>query len=142
MPNSKPAAPKEKSFPKVGIFWLYQHEIIFSHSVSLAEGLHYGEAVTGVKDHADYWEELRNGGKLAVLPQALQEEYFLIPRGRVVYHSDTDTFFVYHGNNVSKSDLNKVCKIFNLPKSKTKFEQDFHYCNVTDDDWDVIYGSL
>ncbi|WP_296330566.1 hypothetical protein [uncultured Treponema sp.] len=126
--------------PAVGIFWLYQHEIVFSHFVPLAVGPHYGEAVTGTKDHADYWEELRNSGKLAVLPQALQEEYFSIPRGRVVYHSDTDTFFVYHGNNVSKSDLNKVCKLFNLPKQKTKFEQDFHYCDVSADEWNLIYG--
>ncbi|WP_296330555.1 hypothetical protein [uncultured Treponema sp.] len=140
MPNKNSISTRDSLVPAVGIFWLYQHKIIFSHSVPLADGQHYGEAVTGVKDHADYWEELRNAGKLAVLPQALQEEYFSIPRGRVVYHSDSDMFFVYHDNNVSKSDLNKVCKTFNLPKAKTKFEQDIHYCDVNDEDWNMIYG--
>ena len=55
---------------KLGIFWIYRHEVIFSHSVPLADGLPYDEAITGTKDHADYWEELRSAGELSVLPQA------------------------------------------------------------------------
>ncbi|WP_296328194.1 hypothetical protein [uncultured Treponema sp.] len=97
---------------KLGIFWIYRHEVIFSHSVPLADGLPYGEAITGTKDYADYWEELRSVGELSVLPHHLQDEYFSIPRGRVVYHTYTQKFYVYHGNNVTKSDLQKVAKLF------------------------------
>ena len=121
---------------KVGIFWIYRHEIIFSHSVNLSDGERYGEAVTGTKDHADYWEELRQNGLLSTLPVPLREEYFSIPRGRVVYHTDSEKFFVYHGNNVTKSDLQKVAQLFSLPKVKTVFEKDLHYCDFSADEWE------
>lgn len=94
--------------PQVGIFWLYRHKIIFAHKVSLADGVRYGNAITGIKAHADYWKELRAKRELAQLPTELQDEYFSILRGRVVYHSDTDRFFIYHGNNATKRDLAKI----------------------------------
>ena len=97
-----------------------------------------GEAITGTKDHADYWEELRSVGELSVLPHHLQDEYFSIPRGRVVYHTDTKKFYVYHGNNVTKSDLQKVTKLFCLPKESTSFEQDLHYCDFSDEQWEAL----
>lgn len=59
------------SEPKVGILWLFNHEIIFSHSVPLSEGFLYGEAITGIKDHAAYWEELRKKKELFQLPVRL-----------------------------------------------------------------------
>ena len=113
-----------ETLPKVGIFWIYRHEIIFSHSVNLSDGERYGEAITGMKDHADYWEELHQNGLLSALPEPLRDEYFSVPRGRVVYHTDSEKFFVYHGNNVTKSDLQKVAQLFSLPKAKTVFEKD------------------
>ena len=121
--------------PRVGIFWMYHHEIIFDHKITLDEGIHYGDAITGTNDHADYWEELRLKGVLTQLPLSLRDEYFSIPRGRVVYHSNNDRFFIYHGNNVAKADLIKIRKAFNLPKDKTICEQDFHYCDWSDDEW-------
>ncbi|MBQ2553335.1 MAG: hypothetical protein II563_10900 [Treponema sp.] len=124
--------------PKLGIFWFYDGEIIFSHAVCLVDGLHYGDAVTGVKDHADYWEELGRKGELDVLDESLREEYFSIPRGRVVYHSDSGQFFVYHGNNITRKDLRKVAVFFNLPKEKTVFEQDIHYCDFDDSEWEFF----
>lgn len=127
-------------FPKVGIFWIYRHAVVFKHSVPLSEGLHYGDAVTGIKDHADYWEELRVSGEFERLrlPEELCEEYFSIPRGRVVYHSETQKFSVYHGNNISKSDLKLVQKEFNLPPAKTVFEEDLHYCDFSDEEWNSL----
>lgn len=125
--------------PKVGIFWFYEGKIIFFHAVPLDVGERYGDAITGVKDHADYWEELRCEGKLNVLDESLRDEYFSIPRGRVVYHSDTDSFFVYHGNNVKKKDLRKIASFFNLPKEKTIFEQDLHYCDFDDSEWKLFF---
>ena len=125
--------------PKVGIFWFYEGKIIFFHAVPLDVGERYGDAITGVKDHADYWEELRCEGKLNVLDESLRDEYFSIPRGRGVYHSDTDSFFVYHGNNVKKKDLRKIASFFNLPKEKTIFEQDLHYCDFDDSEWKLFF---
>ena len=102
------------------------------------QGEHYGAAITGIKDHADYWEELRKLGKLSILPQELREEYFSILRGRVVYHEDSKIFTVYHGNNISKKDLQKVRAVFNLPKNLMRFMQDIHYCDLTDEGWKAL----
>ena len=103
--------------------------------VPLEKGDIYGNAITGIKDHADYWEELRADGSLNVLPENLQDEYFSVPRGRVVYHTDKDVFTVFHGNNITKKDLHKIARAFCLPKNKTCFEEDLHYCDLTEDDW-------
>ena len=124
--------------PFVGIFWLYAHRLVFTHAVPLADGLRYGDAVTGRKDHADYWEELLLQVKLNILPMELREEYFSIPRGRVVFHTDTQNFYVYHGNNTTKAALRKVATAFHLPKEKTVFEQDTHYCDFSDEEWSAL----
>ncbi|MBR1404825.1 MAG: hypothetical protein IJ558_11700 [Treponema sp.] len=128
---------------RVGIFWFYKDLPIFVHAVPLEQGEHYGEAITGTKDHADYWEELRSKiGWLSILPKQLQEEYFSIPRGRVVYHCDSERFFVYHGNNIGKQDLQKVAAVFCLPKDQTVFEEDVHYCDLSDEEWNNICEAL
>lgn len=125
---------------QVGIFWIYHGRIIFKNSVPVAQGFVYGEAVNGLKDHCDYWEELDKQGELKQLPPSLRSEYFTLPRGRVVYHKDTGSFCVLHGNNVSSWDLHCVAKSFNLPKNNTKFEQDIHYCDLSDKEWqDILY---
>lgn len=60
--------------------------------VPLAEGVVSGDVVTGTKDHADYWEELRAEGLLAALPQ-----------------------------------------------DKTVFEQDLHYRDLSDAEWQGLW---
>lgn len=73
------------------------------------------------------------------MPENLREEYFSIPRGRVVYHEDRDFFTLYHGNNLTKRDLQKVAAAFCLPKEKTRFEKDIHYCDLQDDEWEQMF---
>ena len=103
---------------RVGIFWFYKDLPMFVHTIPLKDGEHCGVAIMGKKDHADYWEELRTKTeRLSVLPPELREDYFSLPRGQVVYHSDTEQFFVYHGNNISEADLQKVAAVFCLKKS-------------------------
>lgn len=124
------------SEPFVEIFWFYNGFVIFPHAVQLTNGLHYGNTITGTKDHADYWDEL--AGHLSFLPSSLRKEYFSIPRGRVVYHKDTDHFHILHGNNLMKKDLQQVIKNFCLPKERTVFEIDTHYCDYTPDEWNLL----
>ena len=126
------------NLPHVGIWWFYGGSPIFVHSVPLSQGLHYGDAITGIKDHAGYWEELRESGKLSDLPPKLHDEYFSIPRGRVVYHEATRIFTVYHGNNISKKELEMVRSIFDQPKHMTCFVQDIHYCDLSDEEWNTL----
>lgn len=119
--------------PFVGIFWIKNGFTILSHAVHVSEGLKYGDAITGIKDHADYCEERKK--RHEYLPTELEEEYFLLPRGRVVYHTDSDRYYVFHGNNVRKTDLNQIIDLFCLPKEKTIFEQDIHYCELSEEEW-------
>ena len=128
--------------PRVGIFWLYEHDVAFMHAVPLAEGLAYGDAVGGTKDHADYWEELRSSGELEKLPVVMRDEYFRIPRGRVVFRRDQGRFYVYHGNNVTRADLEKIRKAFGLNKADTTFEQDLHYCDLGAEEWENIMNQI
>ena len=125
----------KKQEPFVGIFWFFYGLPVFVHAVHISEGQHYDKAITGIKDHADYWEE--NSGR-KYLPEHLQREYFSIPRGRVVFHENTDEFTVYHGNNMSKQELQEVATIFCLPKAKTRYEQDIHYCDLNEVEWNKL----
>lgn len=119
--------------PFVGIFWFYYGLPLFVHAVHLESGEQYGKTINGVKDHADYWEE--EGCHTSFLPKPLQKEYFLLPRGRVVYQEDTKEFIVYHGNTISKEELQEVAAVFCLPKANTKFETDLHYYDLNDEEW-------
>ena len=56
----------------------------------------------------------------------MRSEYFLIPRGRVVFHKNTGRFTILHGG-LKKSELNKIRKFFSLPKELTDFDTDYHY---------------
>lgn len=123
--------------PFVGIFWFYFGVPLFVHAVHLEAGEHYGSAINGLKDHADYWEE--DSCHKSFLLEHFQKEYFSIPRGRVVYHEDTKEFIVYHGNNISKQELQEVAAVFCLPKAHTRFEQEIHYNFLGERSWKSIF---
>lgn len=112
--------------PSVGIWWFYDGQLLFADSVELKDGQTYGDCIIGPSDHADYWDKLAVYEKMHVLPPELREEYFLVPRGRVVYHKDSNRFTILHGG-LKKAELNKIRKFFCLPKSQTDFDTDFHY---------------
>ena len=114
------------STPSVGIWWFYYDNILFADPVEVAKGLPYGDCITGLTDHADFWDKLESAGELNKLPPLLRSEYFYIPRGRVVYHKDTGRYTVLHGG-LKKRELNIICKFFALPKEITDFDTDFHY---------------
>ncbi len=112
--------------PSVGIWWFYNNNIIFADPIEVEKGLPYGDCITGISDHSDFWDKLEAHGELEKLPLGLQSEYFYISRGRVVFHKNTGRFTVLHGG-LKKSELNKICKFFCIPKEFTDFDTDFHY---------------
>ena len=117
--------------PSVGIWWFYQDEVLFAAPVEVEKGLPYGDCITGLIDHTDFWDKLEASGELEKLPPILRSEYFSIPRGRVVFHKDTGRFTILHGG-LKKSELNKIRKFFCLSKKLTDFNTDFHYTLETD----------
>ena len=112
--------------PSVGIWWFYYDDILFADPIEVEKGQPCGDCITGLSDHADFWDKLDASDELKKLPQALRSEYFYIPRGRVVFHKDTGRFTVLHGG-LKKSELNKIRKFFCLPKELTDYDTDFHY---------------
>ena len=94
--------------------------------MEVEKGLPYGDCITGLFDHTDFWDKLEASNELEKLPQILRSEYFFIPRGRVVFHKNTGRFTILHGG-LKKSELNKIRKFFCLPKELTDFDTDFHY---------------
>lgn len=114
--------------PSVGIWWFYYDDVLFADPVEVEKGLPYGECITGLSDHADFWDKLEAAGELKKIPNFLRSEYFHIPRGRVVFHKDTGRFTILHGG-LNKRELKKIRKFFCLPKELTDFDTDFHYTN-------------
>lgn len=137
MPGFSRKPGKERA-SEVGIFWIHRGRVVFKSALPVGEGLPYGDCVNGERDHADYWEELAGKGELGRLPPGLREEYFALPRGRVVYHRDTGRFCVLHGNNVSARELRAVARSFALPGKTTEFVRDIHYCDLTDREWRLL----
>lgn len=117
---------KECEKPSVGIWWYYFEEVIFSDWVEVEKGLPYGDCITGISDHADFWDKLEAAGKIEILPPLLRSEYFFIPRGRIVFHKDTGRFTILHGG-LKKSELKKIRQFFCLPKELTDYDTDLHY---------------
>lgn len=127
-----------KESPKVGIFWFYHGKIIFKNAVPLNQGINYGTTIICEIDHESFWNRLEQSGQLKNLPPHLRFEYFALPRGIVVFHPETEQYFVIHGNNLAKKELNLVAKEFNLPKEKTTFEQDILCCDLSDEEWEAL----
>lgn len=112
--------------PSVGIWWFYYEDVLFADPIEVEKGLPYGDCITGLSDHADFWDKLEDNRDLEKIPSFLRSEYFYIPRGRVVFHKDTGRFTILHGG-LKKSELNKIRNFFCLPKELTDFDMDFHY---------------
>ena len=110
----------------VGIWWFYYDDVLFADPVEVEKGQSYGECITGLSDHAAFWDKIEVSGELSKIPPALRSEYYYIPRGRVVFHKDTGRFTILHGG-LKKSELNKIRRFFCIPKELTDFDTDFHY---------------
>lgn len=100
----------------VGIWWFYCDKILFADSVEVEKGQPYSDCITGLSDHADFWDNLEASGELIKIPEHLRTEYFYISRGRVVFHKDTGRFTILHGG-LKKTELNKIRKFFCLQKN-------------------------
>ena len=97
-----PALPTHE--PHVGIFWQVRDRAGTSHLVVDAEPLAsaepYGDVLTHPRGHYDVWTGWRRRGSRFLMAQSwplaiLTTEYDAHPRGRVVLHIPTNTFWIY-----------------------------------------------
>ena len=106
----------------VGIFWLIEDRLVLDTSLlNIAEP--YGECLTHGKSHIDYWTEQQG---LATVPQDIEYEEY--PRGRVVYNTRAEKFYLLADRCIlkDKSQVTKIKKAMHLP-SNTTIDTDPHY---------------
>jgi hypothetical protein len=108
--------------PRVGIFYLVGGKLFIEGS-SLAEAEPYGEALTHARAHTEMWGELVLSGKVPHAP------YEFNPRGRVVFHGDTDRFTLMADRCIlrDKAVVSEVMERLHLPEDRTDLSTDWHY---------------
>ena len=113
---------KIASAPLVGIFWEYKGEIIdFSVDARTTS------AVAGFRDspydHYVAWDQMQK-----LYPELRDKGYDEIPRGRVIGKPDGAFRLFLSPEEVSNQVLiNKIMKVFQLPREKTEVVGDEHY---------------
>lgn len=106
----------------VGIFWVWE-EKVFAFPVALGDATRTGDHLDSPGTHDQLWEQVKRQA-----PQLRHDEYFSLPRGRVVYDTAQDRFTVFLDNVLMKPEIKrKLREAFQLPVRKTLFERDSHY---------------
>ena len=86
--------------------------------------------------HYEHWDTVR---LFALEYQKHDFDYY--PRGRVVYNTKNDTFFVWLDKCISPKYKDLICKSFNLSGKNVVFGNDEHYqCAGCNEDYVDIGG--
>jgi len=111
---------------RIGIFWIYK-ESLLGHASPVSEG---EKSCLGLVDssanHTNVWDE--DGTLLADCPELRGQEYFSIPRGRVLWNEAEQYAIVY----MDATLFDRMCKelildFFNLGGCEVKWKKDAHY---------------
>jgi hypothetical protein len=109
--------------PMVGIFWLFNGELIFDVTpVSAAEP--YGDCVGHAKSHIAFWSELQHA---RAIPWNV--EYEEPPRGRVVFNTKTKQYIAYVDKCILEKPavVSRLIRDFSLPTDLAIVSGDGHY---------------
>ena len=109
---------------KVGIFWIYKNKII-GKTYSLSETEKYGDFLSPVLGHYDYWEQIQKE-----FPELYYEEYEYIPRGRIFYDTTKDHYVLLTSKKIIKNIiiLKAIKEFFSIPDdAKFVAKSDLHY---------------
>jgi len=101
----------------IGIFFVINNKL-----VKLKELLTYQDS-----DYIDI--DAGHYAFFLTLPESLDYEYSMFPRGRVLYNNIEQCFYVYADKAILKDKIMMECikKEFNLPNINVKFKADEHY---------------
>jgi len=112
--------------PRIGIFWIYKEKVLGHASpVSAGEKSCLG-LVDSPKNHTDVWDNDRT--LFADFPELSGQEYFSIPRGRVLWNEAERHAIVYMDASLF-SDRCKglIVDFFDLDGCEVKWKKDMHY---------------
>lgn len=112
---------------RIGIFWIVDGDVI-----EFAEDAATRPVVAGFKDvkfdHVSEWSKMQS-----LFPQFRSKDYYQVPRGRVVgVGADRYRLFMPPEMLNESSLINRIMKIFGLPKDKTEVMGDEHYVTQTE----------
>jgi hypothetical protein len=119
--------------PQVGIFWTYDDRLFHVESSPVSRGVKTLVGVDYAVGHYAAWFVMEKRGILDDLPNALQDEYDSIPRGRVVYLVQKEVFVIYHGDDFNDGIFKELIDTLNLPPERTYDEVDEHYNPLPED---------
>ena len=120
---------------KVGIFWVYQGQLIEA-AVPLHAGIDDGDFINGPFDHMAYWETVRR-----TIPALRTVEYDAVPRGRVLYKKTEGRCVVYMDKVLHREEVKTgIMTYFELPAA-TLFATDVHY-TTTPADLERLFDDL
>ena len=68
-----------------------------------------------------------------MLNQSLSADYFIVPRGRVLFDRQREMGFIYHGNSTGQSQLQRIAKLFGLSDWESAIDDHYLMGNAADE---------
>jgi hypothetical protein len=94
--------------PKIGIWWDDGKRLVVLSHLPGSES-HDGRHVDSDLNHFEEWDKVaKKFGKSS------RDEYFCIPRGRVILDTKRNRSVIYHGSSTNKARLVKIAEEFRL----------------------------
>lgn len=113
---------KSASRPRVGIYWIVNNEVV-DFSADVNEIPFIAGFKDGPYDHVGKWTQM-----VSLYPQLKKLEYFDIPRGRIIGAQDRRyRLFISPDDKNNSPMINKIIKVFSLPKNSVDIVADEHY---------------
>jgi hypothetical protein len=112
--------------PRIGIFWVYRGSVL-GRAIDLSAG---EEGVPGLLDspdsHADLWEN--DLTFLSGFPELRSQEYFSLPRGRVLWQVTEQVAVIYADKKLlNETTQQKIQSFFQLECADVSWRTDPHY---------------
>ena len=120
----------------VGIFWVYK-ETVFGKATNVDDGEEYVPGVVDSPDnHTDYWDTEKE--HLQLFPELRFNEYFDVPRGRVLYSRKEEQAHIYMDKVLFNDKTKQLIEdFFQLNDTKTNWRTDHHY-TTTEEELDQL----
>lgn len=123
--------------PSVGIFWRASNDDggfrLLTDSAPLQDAEPYGDCLTHPRGHHEVWERWRSSrtvkaGSLAIPRWVVENEYETFPRGRIVFHRPSETFWIYADRRLQRPEIiAEIRAAFDLEDVRSEVRSDAHY---------------
>ncbi len=113
--------------PLIGIWWDDgSRRVVLAHPIT--ENATGDTLVDSDLQHVEEWSKVRKQ-----FGRAAREEYFSVPRGRVIYDRRKKRGIIYHGPSTSPERLQEIAEEFQLREWVSRLDE--HYYMDADADW-------